>query len=121
MVKRDANDIFREQGPDGLRAMHDGAARYKPKRGNKDGHRAGPSTGHAMPIIFGIPAGDKHYPWLIDEMLPETGVVLFAGQRGMLKTFSLLDCGAAVMSGGTFAGRKVANPGSVLYFAAEAP
>jgi hypothetical protein len=74
-----------------------------------------------MPIVFGIPAGDKHYPWLIHEMLPETGVVLFAGQRGMLKTFSLLDCGAAVMSGGTFAGRKVANPGSVLYFAAEAP
>jgi hypothetical protein len=86
-----------------------------PKRSGRNG------DGRALPIIFGIPTGRADYRWLVDNLLPEVGVALFAGQRGMLKTFGLLDLIASVISGGTFAGRQVRSTGGALYFAAEAP
>ena len=99
------------------RAVHEGRRQPTdhPKRPNGDA-----KGGDALPIIFGIPTGREQYRWLADGLLPEVGVALFAGQRGMLKTFALLDLCAEVHSGGTFAGRPVAK-GGTLYFAAEAP
>ena len=51
MVKRDANDILREQGPEGVRTMNDRAQRYEPKPGsaktrrNQKGTRNGTNAG----------------------------------------------------------------------------
>ena len=57
--------------------------------------------------------------WLIDEMLPRTGLALIAGQWGTYKTFVMLDLSASVMTKDQFAGREVHRQGGVLLLAAE--
>jgi hypothetical protein len=57
--------------------------------------------------------------WLVDEMLPRTGLALIAGQWGTFKTFVMLDLSASVMTQTPFAGRKVHRQGGVLLFATE--
>ena len=58
-------------------------------------------------------------PWLVKRLLPEVGVVLLSGQWGMLKTFTLIDLGASLITGRPFAGYRVVRNGGVLVFAAE--
>ena len=57
--------------------------------------------------------------WLVDEMLPRTGLALIAGQWGTYKTFVMLDLSASVMTKAQFAGREVHRQGGVLLLAAE--
>ena len=57
---------------------------------------------------------------LIKGILPESGVVLMAGQWGTFKTTIALDASVCVMAGLSFAGRyRVKRPGAVLYSALE--
>ena len=58
-------------------------------------------------------------PYLIDKLLPETGVGLISGQWGTYKTFTALDLAAAVIAGTPFAGFDVARQGAVLFIAME--
>ena len=57
--------------------------------------------------------------WLLDKTLPEAGVGLLSGQSGTYKTFLAFDITAAVITKGTFAGRKVRRQGGVFFIAAE--
>ncbi len=57
--------------------------------------------------------------WLVDETLFKVGTALISGQWGTYKTFAGFDLSAAVMVGGTFAGRKVKRAGGVLWIAVE--
>jgi hypothetical protein len=57
--------------------------------------------------------------WLVDEMLPRTGLALIAGQWGTYKTFVMLDLSASVITKAEFAGREVHRQGGVLLLAAE--
>lgn len=57
--------------------------------------------------------------WLVDEVLPETGVALISGQWGLYKTFTAFDLICAVMSGGNFIQFPVARQGGVLLLATE--
>jgi AAA domain len=57
--------------------------------------------------------------WLIQSMLPETGVGLISGQWGTYKTFVALDLAVAVLTGETFAGYQVVRRGGTLFIAAE--
>jgi hypothetical protein len=59
-------------------------------------------------------------PWLIKNLLPETGAGLLSGQWGTYKTTTALDVSVSVMAGLPFAGRfKVKRRGGVAYFAVE--
>jgi AAA domain len=58
-------------------------------------------------------------PWLIENLIPETGQGLASGQWGAGKTFAGIDLGASVMTGTPFAGREVGRRGGVVFIAAE--
>jgi hypothetical protein len=57
--------------------------------------------------------------WLIKGLLPEMGTALLSGQWGMYKSFALLELGASLITGKSFAGHRVKRRGGVLVFAAE--
>jgi hypothetical protein len=57
--------------------------------------------------------------WLVQDLLPETGAGLIAGQWGTYKTFVALDLAAAVMSMAPFIKFPVRRQGGVLFFACE--
>ncbi len=58
-------------------------------------------------------------PWLIKNLIPETGTGLISGQWGTFKTFVAIDLAVAVMSGQPFIGFPVKRRGGVLFIAAE--
>jgi hypothetical protein len=58
-------------------------------------------------------------PWLIKNLLPDTGVALLPGQWGTGKTFIALDLATSVMVGTKFANYRCKRLGGVLYIAAE--
>jgi AAA domain len=70
-------------------------------------------------IWHGDPDSTPLKEWLVDEMLPRTGLALIAGQWGTYKTFVMLDLSASVMTKAQFAGRDVHRQGGVLLLAAE--
>lgn len=65
--------------------------------------------------------GEQHVtpPWLIKNLLPETGVALLSGQWGTGKTFVALDAAVSVMIGAQFATYRSKRRGGVFYIAAE--
>jgi hypothetical protein len=58
-------------------------------------------------------------PWLIQDVIPEVGSGLVAGQWGTLKTFAVLDMANAIMTGQNFIEFEVVRRGGVLFIAAE--
>jgi hypothetical protein len=67
----------------------------------------------------GEPTGRALKPWLVKELIPETGTGLAAGQWGACKTFAMLDLAGSIATGLPFAGRDVVRRGGVLFIAAE--
>jgi hypothetical protein len=57
--------------------------------------------------------------YLVDKLLPETGVGLISGQWGTYKTFIGIDLAAAVITGTAFAGFDGARKGATLFIAME--
>jgi AAA domain len=57
--------------------------------------------------------------WLVNGLLPETGVGLISGQWGTYKTFVSLDLAAAVMAGLAFIDYPIARNGGALFIAVE--
>jgi hypothetical protein len=57
--------------------------------------------------------------WLVQDLLPETGVGLIAGQWGTYKTFIALDLAGSVMTGTDFIKFPVRRKGGVLFIACE--
>jgi AAA domain-containing protein len=58
-------------------------------------------------------------PWLVKELIPQTGQGLASGQWGAGKTFAVIDLSASVMTGTPFAGREICRRGGVMFIAAE--
>ncbi len=58
-------------------------------------------------------------PWLVKDLIPETGQGLASGQWGAAKTFGVIDLSASIMTCTPFAGREVCRGGGVLFIAAE--
>jgi hypothetical protein len=58
-------------------------------------------------------------PQLVQDLIPEVGVGLIAGQWGTYKTFAALDLASAVMGGGDFVKFPVLRKGGVLFLACE--
>jgi len=57
--------------------------------------------------------------WLVNGLLPETGVGLISGQWGTYKTFVALDLAAAVMTSLAFIDYPITRNGGILFVAAE--
>lgn len=57
--------------------------------------------------------------WLIENLLPETGAAVLAGQFGVYKSFTAFDLAAAVINGTAFVDYPVVRRGGVLFVAAE--
>jgi hypothetical protein len=62
--------------------------------------------------------------WLIDGVLPETGITILFGPRSSYKTFVALDMAACVVTGKAWGrpdgeGQTVNDPGTVVYAAGE--
>jgi hypothetical protein len=70
-------------------------------------------------IWHGDPVNDQAGSWLVDDMLPKTGVVLISGQWGTYKSLIALDLAIAAILKGLFAGRMVTQQGGVMWLAAE--
>ncbi len=69
-----------------------------------------------LPELFKQPAPQ----WVIDQWLPELGLIQIVGAPGTLKTFFMLSAGLSVAAGKKeFFGYRVVRQGAVLYVAAE--
>jgi len=62
---------------------------------------------------------DLNGQWLFKKLFPRTGVVSFYGDSRSFKTFLMIHASYCAATGNDFAGRKVKNPGPVVYIAAE--
>jgi hypothetical protein len=86
-----------------------------------EGDRQAPQTIiKSVPLRWhgeGDPNADQR--WLVKYLLPEVGTGLLSGQWGTGKTFVALDLSASIMTGETFANKRIARRGGVLFFAAE--
>ena len=100
---------FIDSAPDGP-----GDPGYKP-----NGESNGAHPGHDLLWWYGDKRPDLNRSWRIEGLLPTVGTALISGQWGTYKTFLALDLSLALMMGGAFAGRKVIEPGGVLYIAKE--
>jgi len=54
------------------------------------------------------------YPWLVDKLLPQGGVMGVAGEPGTAKTWLLLELAQSVATGRSFLGRFATQQGAVL-------
>jgi hypothetical protein len=120
-MSRDPNDILREEGVDALRAYCDGAKPYQPEE--EIVQSAPPTAGDAALLSGWRFHGNEDpppTPWLIKNILPETGAALIAGQWGTYKTTVALDIAVSVMTSKPFVDRfAVKRKGGVAYFAVE--
>lgn len=127
----DAIERLLQQHPTGIAAKYQTRLRSEIERSLtkiRDGSHFGlaltPGAPGASPNMLplfwhGENNGRVARSWLIEEVLPETGKGLLSGQWGTGKTFVALDLSAAIMTGETFAGRRVLRQGGVLFIAAE--
>jgi hypothetical protein len=58
-------------------------------------------------------------PFLVQDLIPETGTGLISGQWGTYKTFTALDIAHCVMAGPPFLGCQIMRRGGVLFIALE--
>ena len=138
----DANDLLRTEGVEGVRRAFDEARRTSRKANDPNydavtvdqygAQAAGEAPAEPSPTNEGAAYGfawtllghgeEATMPmrkWLVEGVLPETGVGLIAGQWGTYKTFAAFDLAAAVMTGGKFIQFPVARKGGVLLLATE--
>jgi hypothetical protein len=119
----DADDILRNCGADVLRSAVDAAKIYTgPDHDNARGTtgKGRPDGPSVIPLRWHGEADlQADRPWLVKHLLPEVGTALLSGQWGTAKTFVALDLATAVMTGRSFAGRRVMRRGGVLFLPAE--
>jgi AAA domain len=105
----DANDIGREQGPEGLRSAFDNA-----KRSNGAGQRERFKLVRAQDYTYDPTAEE----WLIQGLLPARGLAVLYAKWKSFKSFFALNIAVAVADRPAWAGRKVKN-GVVIYIVCE--
>jgi hypothetical protein len=71
-----------------------------------------------IPTLEQLPVGDVN--WVVEGMVPEGSIVLWAGESGSYKTWLSLWLAKAVHDGGDFLGRKTARR-PILYLDRENP
>jgi KaiC/GvpD/RAD55 family RecA-like ATPase len=121
MGGRDANDVLREEGIEGVRAMMDGAKPFKPAK--KEATLRSSNGAKAKPPRFPYihiddVKKDLDGASLISGLLPTRGLVVVYGVPGCGKSFLVLHAVLHVAGGLSYVGRRV-EKSHVLYIAAE--
>jgi|tagenome__1003787_1003787.scaffolds.fasta_scaffold20940906_4 RecA-family ATPase len=119
-MKRDVNDILREEGVEGVRRAHDQARRYEPNGGKA---RQGGNEDDHEPLAFvDIGAWATREPpereWAVQDRFPLRNVGLFSGEGSAGKSILLMQLGAAHVLGKDWA-LTLPEPGPFLYLSAE--
>jgi hypothetical protein len=116
MTKTDANDIWREHGPDALREALDATTIIEASSFQSPD----PSVSGEPPWISAADLQAKEFPpveWVIPGILPQ-GVTILAGRPKLGKSWTGLDWAIAVASGDETFGVQC-QQGDVLYAALE--
>ena len=92
-MKRDANDILREEGPDALRATLDEAAARGSYRGRANGNgAAGHQEAHRFPLVpFADLRPGTATAYLVKDILPRVGLAAIWGPPKCGKSFWFFD------------------------------
>lgn len=101
-------------------ALHK-AGRLPPNAGAEqsiNGH-VGPASANAKVHWHGDVDFRQSRPYLVQDVIPEVGCGLIAGQWGTFKTFGALDLAHCAMSGEPFLGYEIMRRGGVLFIALE--
>jgi hypothetical protein len=82
---------------------------------------ASTTDGPPTPELFWHGEPDDRPPasWLIERMIPATGIGLMSGQWGACKTFAAFDLAGSIATGLPFACRETMRRGGTLFVAAE--
>src|SRR5262245_32183999 len=99
-MKRDANDITREEGPDALRKAFDRSTAKQSKRGLNGANRF-----RLIPFRELRPGTASNY--LIKGVIPKTGIVLIWGPPKCGKSFWTFDMMMHVPLGWQYRGHRV--------------
>jgi putative DNA primase/helicase len=139
MKPRDANDVLRDSGSDGLRETLDRAKRIKPMRAaNKlagpdickgdlpDGNaserqdRAVPARDARLEVVSMADVAPVSIEWLWENRIAVGKVCVLAGNGGIGKSTLLCDWAARITMGGVWPDGAAAGPvGSVIIVASE--
>jgi hypothetical protein len=115
-MKEDANDTLRTEGIEGLRRRQRRARKFE---GDGDADNEAASNRRAPLHWHGEIDPMTSRPWLVKNLLPETGSGLLSGQWGTFKSFTAIDLVVSIMSGQPFINFPVKRRGGVLYIAVE--
>ena len=111
------SDDYEGLNPNFAALCREADQRSKPR---KPSANDGAALGYSWQLIWhGEAVSADARKWLVQDLLPETGVALISGQWGTYKTFVADDLCAAVMTAATFANKQVMRKGGVLFFACE--
>ena len=123
-MKRDANDILREEGEDALRAVFDAAATH-PLEPFSSPERTPPTNeSRAAPLSYvDMTTWDDEpappHPWLIRERIPIKSVTLLSGAGSAGKSILSLQLAVAVVLGRGWLNFVPDEAGPVLYVSCE--
>jgi hypothetical protein len=118
---RDANDVHREQGPEGVRVMHDQARPFTETKVKANGHNRQQKPPPSLIQSSAEFVKDFVPPdYLIDGVLLCGNIYSVTGKTGSGKTAVVLLKAASVGLGRNL-GNRECKQGSVLYFAGENP
>jgi hypothetical protein len=119
MAKTDANSIFREIGPDGLRDAIDRApAEFLQSPDDYRGVARPRREAKFVLERWRDMTFDGREEWLIKRILPRRGLAAIYGKPGAFKSFVAQHIGLCVASEREWAGRRVSNA-PVVYVAGE--
>lgn len=121
MGRRDANDIAREAGPDGVRRAFDLSAGYPPDAGNghhRDAEEPSPREPRFKLTAFRDLRLGETALYLVKGILPRVGLAVIWGPPKCGKSFITFDMLLHVALNRRYRGRRV-MPGPVVYCALE--
>jgi RecA-family ATPase len=127
-MKADANDILREQGPDGLRKLFDetvtNGATEKGSNDHSltDGHANRIAISAPLDIISAASLANTAIPareWLVRELIPNMTVTMLSGDGGVGKSLLAMQLAVAVAAGRSGWIGTSPEPGAALYVNAE--
>jgi RecA-family ATPase len=139
MKKRDANDTFCEQGPEGVARAFDEAEEIKfgaqeSNAGEEPPDRGAPPIGEPeeeeddreerdlLRRIVEAPAlaydPEPERKWIVEDVIPDETLTLMTGDGGTGKTTIALQLGVSMRTNGEWLGMKVTQ-GSTLFFTSE--
>ena len=104
-------DTKDEDGPE----INFGSSKAREEERKEEGPKAEPARSRWL--WHGEEDVEAVHAWLVDKLLPETGIVILAGQPKKGKSIIALDICGSVMAASAFLDHEITRPGGVLFLA----